>query len=106
MMARTPDLSCTCSELTSKPSRESISSWFSTRSALPDASGAVSKVAAALGAASSVGAGGSSAMLTVLATQTTLLNDHFLEQHVAHLVRRGCHIDPAQQFFFQPQHAG
>src|SRR5690349_5482416 len=101
MMARTPDLSCAWSLPTSKPRRESISSWFRTRSGAPSGA-AFSKVSAALGAASS-GLGVSSAICTA---NLRLLNDHFLEQHVAHLVGRSRHIDAAQQLFLQAQHAG
>src|ERR1700759_1690526 len=95
MMARTPDLSCIWSELTSKPSRESISSWLRMRSPPPS-------VGALLNAASSSscsGGGVSSAM------GMPLLDDHLFEKNVAHLVRRGGGINPAEQFFFQAQYA-
>ena len=51
---------------------------------------------------------GSSAMVfrRSLGFAALLLNDHFLEQHVAHMIGRGGHIDPAQQFLLQAQHAG
>src|SRR4051812_47807712 len=100
MMARTPDLSCTWSELTSKPRRESISSWFSTRSA-PEPSPAASKAAICAASSADISGGGVSSAICVI-----LLNDHFFEQHVTHLVRRGRDIDPAEQFLFQAQHAG
>src|SRR6185312_774974 len=98
MMARTPDLSCICSLLTSKPRRESISSWFSTRSAPAGSAAAVSASVCWI----------SSAM--VLSRKVCwpkgLLDDHFLEQHVAHMIGRGRHIHAAQQLFLQAQHAG
>src|SRR6185437_13353868 len=93
MMARTPDLSCNCSELTSKPRSESISSWFRMRSAAAAASGGVSGAIA-----SGAGAGGvSSAML--------LLHDHLFQKHVAHMIGRRRRVDPAQKLFLEAKHA-
>src|SRR4051812_38021453 len=110
MMARTPDLSCIWSELTSKPRRESISSWFKMRSALPPPSppsGAGVTSAPSSAAASTSGVSSAilqSLLLVAPASPTLLLNDHLLEQHVAHFIWRGRDIDPAQQFFLHAQH--
>src|ERR1700753_1526049 len=92
MIARTPDLSCIWSELTSKPRRESISSWFRMRSAAPPplATAMVSAPASAAGMSFSRA---SSAMMN-------LLNDHLLEQDVVHAIGRGGGVDPAGQVVF------
>src|SRR5579863_9281464 len=97
MMARTPDLSCNCSELTSKPRRESISSWLRMRSAAAAAAG--SSCSSRLGACVWSGGGVSSAMIF------PLLNDHLFQKNVAHAIGRGGGIDAAQKLFLQTQHA-
>src|SRR6185312_4526743 len=91
MMARTPDLSCNWSEVTSKPKRESISSWLRMRSAPVPASDGMSVGAISVAAS---GGGVSSAML---------LHNHLFEEDVADFVRRRCRVHAAQQLFLQAQ---
>src|SRR5579883_747319 len=104
MMARTPDLSCIWSELTSNPKRESISSWFSTRSAAPSEPLSAARAAAILG--SSLSSAIFYSLYVAALSARGLLNDHLFQQHVAHMIGRGRDIDPAQQLFLQPQHPG
>ena len=108
MMARTPDLSCSCSLLTSKPRRESISSWLRMRSAVPptalSASLAGDRRVGVLGVRLRSAAGRLRSLRFV--GHRFLLNDHFFEEDVADAIRRGGDVDPAQQFFLQAHDAG
>src|ERR1700733_15391704 len=103
MMARTPDLSCIWSLLTSKPRRESISSWFRMRSAVPPLPAtAMVSAAAPSPAASKL----SVVSLMSSAMGAPLLHEHLFEEHVAHAIGRGGRVDAAKQFFLQAHHTG
>src|SRR3546814_7686056 len=87
-----PDVSLSPAPASSKPSRLSISSWFRTR-AEPVSSPSSSDIESHSAARSSL-----------VAIYVALLDQHFLEQHVANLHRTGRDIHPAQQLLAEPVH--
>src|SRR5690606_39789642 len=96
MIARMPLLSESSPSPISKPSRLSISSWFSTRS----------DRAAPMSSPRSAAPPKGSSSLSAARVSVMLGHQHFFDQHGVHLARRGDQVDPAQDLGAQLIGAG